>query len=97
MRAYLSFVVVFAIHYGVAFAQLTSSENTAKPYIPSWDTYEFMKYGNVGLRYILAPLIIPFRYMSMRTRISTMEYPSIMPPTDFGSTTRADFLGMDGL
>lgn len=48
MRAYLSFVVVFAIHYGVAFAQLTSSENTAKPYIPSWDTYEFMKYGNVG-------------------------------------------------
>ena len=48
MRAYLSFVVIFAIHYGVAFAQLTSSENTAKPYIPSWDTYEFMKYGNVG-------------------------------------------------
>ena len=48
MRAYLSFVVISAIHYGVAFAQLTSSENTAKPYIPSWDTYEFMKYGNVG-------------------------------------------------
>ncbi len=44
----LCLFVIFTLYYSVAFAQLTSSENTAKPYTPSWDTYEFMKYGAVG-------------------------------------------------
>lgn len=34
--------------YGNATAQLTSPENKAKPYVPTWEVYEFMKYGSIG-------------------------------------------------
>lgn len=49
MRYFFLFVIIFITRYSVAFAQLTSMERTDKPYIPSWDTYEFMKYGNIGV------------------------------------------------
>lgn len=32
----------------MSIAQLTSPEDGINPYIPTWDTYEFMKYGTVG-------------------------------------------------
>lgn len=48
MRKFLLYVILLGFNYSIAFAQLTSSENNEKPYIPSWDTYEFMKYGSVG-------------------------------------------------
>lgn len=34
--------------YSTATAQLTSPENKAKPYVPTWEVYEFMKYGTIG-------------------------------------------------
>lgn len=47
MRHYL-LLLFFIFQNSAVLAQLTSPERTDKPYIPSWDTYEFMKYGNVG-------------------------------------------------
>ena len=32
----------------MAMAQLTQSEQGDCPYIPTWETYEYMKYGNIG-------------------------------------------------
>lgn len=48
MKRIIFFAFAFSIFHNIAIAQLTSPENNEKPYIPSWDTYEFMKYGDVG-------------------------------------------------
>lgn len=34
------------VHYG--FSQLNSSNSGEQPTLPTWETYEFMKYGNIG-------------------------------------------------
>lgn len=44
----IAFLILFGVMYELAFAQLTSPEKGDNPYIPTWETYEFMKYGVVG-------------------------------------------------
>ena len=44
----IAFLFLFGVMYELTFAQLTSPEKGDNPYIPTWETYEFMKYGVVG-------------------------------------------------
>ena len=48
MKTKLTLPLLCCMMANAAVAQLTSPENKDKPYIPSWDIYEFMKYGAVG-------------------------------------------------
>lgn len=96
MRKFLLYVILLGFNYSIAFAQLTSSENNEKPYIPSWDTYEFMKYDLLGLHYIQERSIILFQFIRMKMKISIIASLLIMPRMDLGSTTKVDILDMDG-
>lgn len=48
MKPKLALLAICGLLYNIASAQLTSPENNSEPYIPNWETYEFMKYGTVG-------------------------------------------------
>jgi YD repeat-containing protein len=46
IRISILFVLALNFHYG--FGQLNSSNCGEQPKLPTWETYEFMKYGNIG-------------------------------------------------
>lgn len=48
MKRFTAIIALFTVFFNIASAQLTSSERGEKPYVPTWNTYEFMKYGNIG-------------------------------------------------